>query len=150
MEEKEHKGSCLCGSVTFKITPPYIAFQYCYCSRCRKITGSAHASNIIMPPENFHWTQGKPFVGRYEPGDAKHFATCFCKKCGSTLPWITKSNKAMIVPAGSLDTGPEIKPENSLFWNSRANWYVLPHTLNTYPTLPRKSKTCKIDGYQEQ
>ncbi|MCG6938790.1 MAG: GFA family protein [Gammaproteobacteria bacterium] len=40
-------------------------FQYCHCSRCRKFTGSAHAANIIIDPENFRWLGGETSAGRF-------------------------------------------------------------------------------------
>lgn len=46
--------SYLCGQVYYEITPPYSTFQYCFRSRWRKATGSDHASNIIIPPEQFN------------------------------------------------------------------------------------------------
>ncbi|WP_415886748.1 GFA family protein [Neptuniibacter sp. QD37_6] len=143
--EEVYRGSCLCGEVQYEISPPFSTFQYCHCSRCRKTTGSAHASNIIMPPEQFHWTAGETYVGRYEPSDAKHFAVCFCKKCGSNLPWLAQTGKAMIIPAGTLDTGPEVPPERNLFWGSRADWYQTVNQLDAFDTLPGKSPACKID-----
>lgn len=142
---KSYSGSCLCGSVRYEITPPYSTFQYCHCSRCRKITGSAHASNIIMPPEQFRWTQGEALVGRFEPSDSKHFATSFCKQCGSSLPWLAKTRKALVVPAGTLDDGPDTLPERNLFWDSRASWYVFPQQLDAFETLPGKSEACRLD-----
>lgn len=45
--EQRVKGSCLCGRVTFVVSGPFEAFHWCHCSRCRKDTGSAHASNIF-------------------------------------------------------------------------------------------------------
>ena len=60
------KGSCVCGIITYEITPPFKIFQYCYCSRCRKFTGSAQASNLFVPPSHFQWLQGQEHVGRFE------------------------------------------------------------------------------------
>ncbi len=68
------KGSCVCGKVTYEITPPFKTFQYCHCSRCRKFTGSAQASNLFVPPSQFQWLQGNEHVGRYEHPDAKERA----------------------------------------------------------------------------
>jgi hypothetical protein len=151
MNEKDAlNGSCLCGNVHYAITPPYSTFQYCHCSRCRKATGSAHASNIIMPPEQFNWTRGEEYVGRYEPIDSKHFATCFCKNCGSTLPWLAKTKKAIVIPAGTLDEHPGATPERNLFWESRAPWYQFPHQLPGFATLPGKSEArCLIEETNE-
>lgn len=129
-------GSCLCQTVSYRFHGPEHVFQYCHCSRCRKFTGSAHASNIIVDPGNFEWLDGEDSVGRFEPADAKHFATCFCKKCGSSLPWLSQSGTAMIIPAGTLDEDPGIKPTQNIFWNSRAAWREEVSTLPCHDELP--------------
>ena len=119
---KTTRGSCLCNSVTYQFHTPELIFQYCHCSRCRKFTGSAHASNIIIKPEQFEWLDGEQLVGRFEHPEARHFATCFCTKCGSSLPWLSKSGRAVIIPAGTLDEDPGIRPTQNIFWKDRAAW----------------------------
>lgn len=135
------KGSCLCGKVHYEISGTLGIFQYCHCSRCRKFTGSAHAANIIIAPDQFKWVKGEEYLGRFEVADAKHFATSFCKQCGSSLPWKSKSDKAVIIPAGSLDDDPEIRPFQNVFYESRADWYQEASGLIKYDELPtRKAK----------
>lgn len=135
------KGSCLCQTVKYQFHGPEQVFQYCHCSRCRKFTGSAHASNLIVDPKNFEWLSGEDMVGRYEPADARHFATCFCKNCGSSLPWLAQSGAAVVIPAGTLDQDPGIKPKQNIFWNSRAPWREEVASLPHYDELPpRKVK----------
>lgn len=140
----EITGSCLCGQVQYSIRPPYMAFQNCFCSRCRKTSGSAHGSNIILPPDQFSWLAGESEVGRYEIPEAQHFATSFCKRCGSSLPWLTQRGTAVVVPAGTLDTLPDATPTQNIFWDSHAAWYRLPDQLETYPTVPGKSEPTEI------
>jgi len=138
MSDKKITGSCLCGEVSYEFTGPVKVFQYCHCTRCQKITGSAHASNIIIDPENFKWIRGEEKVGRYELSEAKHFASSFCKTCGSSLPWITQSKKAMIVPAGTLDDDPKVKPIHNIFYADKACWYENVDGLVKYDELPTK------------
>ena len=66
MPAKKATGTCLCGEVGYEITGNLGIFQYCHCSRCRKFTGSAHAANIIVAPDQFRWLKGDQSVGRYE------------------------------------------------------------------------------------
>ncbi len=40
-------GACLCGAVKFTLSGVAESFHLCHCSRCRKATGTAHASNIF-------------------------------------------------------------------------------------------------------
>ena len=138
MQNNKITGSCLCGSVSYQYEGPARVFQYCHCSRCRKFTGSAHASNIIVDPPQFQWLSGEEHVGRFEHAEAKHFATSFCKNCGSSLPWRTKSGKAVIVPAGTLDDNPGEKPIHNIYYADKAPWYEHVDSLKKYDALPVK------------
>jgi len=138
MQEVKAEGSCLCGEVTYEITGNLGVFQYCHCSRCRKFTGSAHASNIFVSPNQFRWLNGEAKIGRFEPTETKYFATSFCKNCGSSLPWSVKSGKAVIIPAGTLDSHPGIEPFQNIFYASKADWYQEASELVKYDELPVK------------
>ena len=138
MQDEKNSGSCLCGGVSYEFTGPTKVFQYCHCTRCQKVTGTAHASNIIIDPSQFKWIKGKDNVGRFELPEAKHFASSFCKICGSTLPWLTQSKKAMIVPAGTLDNDPKVKPIHNIFYADKACWYENVDSLVKYDALPTK------------
>ena len=137
MSETTH-GSCLCQSVSYQFQGPEFIFQYCHCSRCRKFTGSAYATNIIIDPKQFEWLSGEDLVGRFEHPEARHFATCFCKNCGSSLPWLNQSGRAMIIPAGTLDEDPQIRPSQNIFWKDRAPWREEVDALVHYDELQPK------------
>ena len=138
MDNKKISGSCLCGEVTYQFVGAIKVFQYCHCSRCRKFTGSAHASNIIIDPAQFKWLGGEESVGRYELPEEKHFATSFCKKCGSSLPWLTKSGRAVVIPAGTLDDDPKARPTQNIYFSNKAPWFIEVCELEKYDELPVK------------
>lgn len=138
MKANKLSGSCLCGEIRYQFTEDIKVFQYCHCSRCQKFTGSAHAANIIVDPDSFQWISGENAVGRYELAEAKHFATSFCKKCGSSLPWLTQSKKAMVIPAGTLDDTPSMKPMHNIYYSDKAEWYEDVRNLVKYDELPVK------------
>jgi len=138
MDNSNISGSCLCGEVRYEFSGSTKVFQYCHCSRCRKITGSAHAANIIVEPTEFSWLSGKDNVGRFELAQAKHFASSFCKTCGSSLPWLTQSGKAVVIPAGTLDQDPDVKPQHNIYYTDKAEWYVNADDLIKYDALPIK------------
>ncbi|MGH1539883.1 MAG: GFA family protein [Arenicella sp.] len=138
MNNESKSGSCLCGEVGYEITGNLGIFQYCHCSRCRKFTGSAHASNLFVSPDQFKWVKGELFVSTFLPEETKHFATAFCNNCGSSLPWTSKSGKAVIIPAGTLDEHPGIEPFQNIFCASKADWYKAPNELPEHNELPRK------------
>lgn len=140
MESKVIRGSCLCGGVGFEMYPPISEFRYCHCPRCRKVTGSAFISNIFLPSEQFKWTKGEELAVRFDLPEAKHFATCFCKVCGSALPHLSRNGKWLIAPAGSLDDDPVARPQCSIWWDHRADWF---EDINEIPRYPEKLETKK-------
>jgi hypothetical protein len=123
MAEMNLTGSCLCGSVQYEIKGDGVSFYHCHCQRCRKATGTGHASNIRVSPEtSIHWLRGEELLKRYKVPEAERFFTNFCSNCGSPMPRVVPELSAVVVPAGSLDNEPEMKPEARIFWDSRTEW----------------------------
>jgi len=116
------RGSCLCGSVVFAAELPFERFVHCHCSRCRKATGTAHASNAVVKPDAFRWLEGQDLVGRYDLPTARSFASSFCRRCGAPMPHSTRSGREVIIPAGAFDDALGTKPERRVHWASRADW----------------------------
>jgi len=115
-------GSCLCTSVGYEVRLPFAKFVNCHCSRCRKASGSAYAANAYVAPESFRWTRGESLVVRYDFPQARSFSTSFCGKCGSPVPHLTRSGREVIVPAGSLNEEPGVRPSANVHWTSRPRW----------------------------
>ena len=136
MSDNAVTGSCLCGKTRYELKDNLGVFQYCHCSRCRKFTGSAHAANVFVAPGDFLWLDGEEYVGRYDPEHTKYFATAFCKNCGSSLPWLSKSGRVVVVPAGTLDGDPGIRPDKNIFCASRAEWYTSVESLPQHDEGP--------------
>ncbi len=139
-EEQRLRGGCLCGRVRYEVVGAPLVFHYCHCSRCRKSTGSAHASNLFFAPEKLRWLEGQEAVKRFEPEGTKYFATAFCEQCGSSLPWAAKGGRTMVVPAGTLEEPVSARPQQAVFWGSRADWYVDPASLPRHEALPPRRK----------
>ena len=136
MASEAIKGTCLCGSVRFEVKPPFTAFRYCYCSRCRKASGSAHAANLFVPEGQFAWLQGEASMKRYDMPDTQRFSVWFCATCGTRVPHKVRTRDDYLIPAGLLDQDPQMRPQNSIFWDSRAPWYVTPHEHDRFSEYP--------------
>jgi hypothetical protein len=118
------RGSCLCGAVHYEARLPFSKFVNCYCSRCRKASGSAFAANAYVAADALRWTRGENNVVRYDLPEARSFSTSFCGTCGSPVPHSTRSGREFIIAAGSLDDDPRAKPSTNIHWDSRAEWSV--------------------------
>src|SRR5262245_31058814 len=76
-------GSCLCKRVKYSVAAELQQFYLCHCEQCRKVTGSAFASNILALPAEVKWLSGAEYVKRFDyPGD-RLFIKVFCSECGS-------------------------------------------------------------------
>jgi hypothetical protein len=134
------KGSCLCGSVTYESTATPLFFQYCACESCRKVTGSAHASNLFVPKESFRWVSGEALVQQYiDETRNLGFTTSFCRQCGCFLPHIGRTGRDMCIPAGTLDVEPQVKPRGIIYCKELPKWYVPTSELKQYDALPPRN-----------
>ncbi|MFT4045634.1 MAG: GFA family protein [Solimonas sp.] len=122
MSETSLHGGCLCGAVTYTVDPPFQRMVHCHCSRCRKGTGTGHATNLIVDQQQFRWLGGETLIARFDLESAKSFGKWFCGRCGSPLPRLRRNGTVMVIPAGSLDDTPPLQPSDRIFWSSRAEW----------------------------
>jgi len=134
---KKLKGGCLCGQVEFSVEESFRAFYQCHCQQCRQLTGSAFASNLFTRPDNIKWMKGGEKVVNYEH-PSREFSKAFCETCGSALPFINKSGKSLIVPAGSLLDLPSKLPQANIFMAEKAAW------------LESGAKAEHFDGFPEK
>ncbi len=114
------KGSCLCGAIAFEIDDPGVVVSVgCYCTNCRKISGSQYGVYLQVRHDSFRWISGEDHTATYEssPGNLR----AFCRSCGSVAPIATPYG-AVRVPGGALDEDPGMPPDVVLFTQSQADW----------------------------
>ncbi len=136
MSKTTLKGSCLCGAVKYEVTGEATRFYHCHCSRCRKATGTGHASNMFLQPGELKWLQGEDQVRSFKLPDAKRFTNTFCATCGGRLPRQAPGSDVVLIPAGSLDGEPPIKPQARIYTAWGARWSCAGDSLPAYPELP--------------
>jgi hypothetical protein len=115
------QGGCFCGAVRYEVDDGLLMYRYCYCSRCRKMRGTAHASNIFVEPDALRWLAGEDTVKRFDLEGAR-FGNNFCPNCGSPVPRLTTGGKSYLIPAGSLDADPGARADVAIFYDDRAPW----------------------------
>lgn len=126
------RGSCLCGNVTYVLDGKLLRCRNCHCSRCRKAYSAAHASNIVAAPEALRFTRGEELRITYKVPEAKYFTHVFCRTCGSSVPRVDTGRGFAIVPMGTLDDDPGIRPDAHIFVASKAPWYTIADDLPQY------------------
>ncbi len=133
MTQTTLKGSCLCGAVKYEATGEPQRFYHCHGSRCRKATGTGHASNLFLQPATLKWLSGEEQLRAFKVPEAKRFTNTFCATCGGRLPRQAAGMDMVMIPAGSLDDEPPIRPQARIFTGSRADWSCGGDGLPAYP-----------------
>ena len=136
MTSSTFRGSCLCGAVQYEIIGAPLKFYHCHCQRCRKASGTGHASNLLVKPGSIKWLKGEELIKGYKVPEAIRFTNRFCSVCGSRVPRYAKEIDTIVIPAGSLDGEPPIRPQARIFWDSRANWSCSGDNLPVHSEYP--------------
>jgi hypothetical protein len=68
------------------------------------------------------FTRGEDRLVTYKVPEARYFKHSFCRTCGSSMPRLDFERGIDIVPMGSLDDDPGIRPQRHIFVGSRAAW----------------------------
>lgn len=133
------RGSCLCGAVKYAVTGEPKRFYHCHCSRCRKATGSGHATNLFLEPGTLAWLSGEDHIRAFKVPEAQRFANHFCTTCGSRLP--RQNADFVMIPCGSLDDESPIKPQARIFSGSSTSWSCTGDGLPAFAEYPPPPST---------
>lgn len=129
-------GSCLCGEVRFEFDGPADRMLNCHCSRCRRSRSALHSTQVFVAADRFRWLGGADRIRRFKPPDAKRFSPAFCENCGSKVPSVIADSNVAIMPAGSLDGDPGIRPTAHIFTGSRSASYRFSDELPRFEEYP--------------
>lgn len=128
-------GSCLCGAISFRISGRFESFFLCHCTRCRKGSGSAHAANLFSTTATIMWLAGQDSIRTYRVPETRHERS-FCTECGSAVPSVQSAGGLLVVPAGSLDSAIDIRPNAHICVASRAQWDACLEEVSEIQGLP--------------
>lgn len=135
MSESKVHGSCLCGAVRYTASGEAQRFYHCHCSRCRKASGTGHASNLFLIG-SLQWEQGEELVQHFKLSQAERFTNSFCRICGGRVPRFIEAMSMVFIPAGSLDVESPILPQARIFVGSRAGWSCEQGPIPAFDTYP--------------
>ncbi len=127
------EGTCLCGSVRYKVKGDLSDAGNCHCSMCRKAHGAAFASYASVDPKCFLWVSGEHHVSLYEA--SPNACRMFCSICGSNLGG-TENGGVTSVTLGTIEGDPGIEPRSHIFVGSMAPWYEIRDDLPQFDEWP--------------
>jgi len=134
--EGVHGGSCLCGKVAFEYTGDPVRMWNCHCSRCRLARGTAHATNLFVPAAAFRWVRGEELVYIYKVPEADRFAQAFCSECGSVMARHNPQSPFTVIPVGTMDDDPGLRPMGHIFVDSKSTWFPITDNIPQHSEGP--------------
>lgn len=142
-----HEGSCLCGSIRYRIDEELSDFGYCHCRSCRKASGSAHGANAGVERDRFVLDDGADCLREFESSPGKFRA--FCGNCGSPLyAYLDASPEVIRVRLGSLDTPFAKRPKAHTFVSDKADWDDIGAELPQFDTWAPRDVLVQLGSRQ--
>ena len=131
-----HRGSCLCGTITYEIVGEIGSGFFCHCKRCRKASGSAYASNARISPDQFKVLTGQASLKSFYH-QATGLTRKFCAECGSPIVSERTEPAILVVRLGTLDTPLDKSPiVGHIFVDSKAEWDEITDDLPQFSERP--------------
>jgi hypothetical protein len=122
----------MCGKVKYELRGPPKVVYYCHCGKCRKQSGSAFATNVVVAAQDLVFTAGADAIASWvsSPGKRRYF----CSGCGSPLYSHGERTKHIVsVRCGTLDSDLPIRPSVHAFVAHKAAWDEIDDDLPQYP-----------------
>ena len=114
----EHRGSCLCGDVTYRVTGELRQVVACHCGQCRKASGHHVAATSALRESveiggDVTWFQSSETARRG-----------FCGRCGSNLFWDGPGVNLSIF-AGTLDGPTGLTLKGHIYCADKGDYYTI-------------------------
>lgn len=132
MSAPVHRGSCLCGGVTFRINAPLQPIQICHCGQCRKAQGTVFATNTPVNETDFELLSGAELLKVFESSPGKQ--RVFCSQCGS--PVYSKNIRVpgvLRIRAGLIDEPVTATLAAHFQVASKCSWWPITDDLPQFP-----------------
>lgn len=114
-------GSCMCGSVRYRVDGPLRPIIACHCIQCRKSSGH-YVAATACPTKALH-VEGDTLQWFASSAQAERG---FCKRCGSNLFWRRTGADNTSIWAGSIDGPTGLHIAQQMFAESKGDYYALP------------------------
>lgn len=130
-----HKGSCLCGRVSYEYLGELDEISMCHCVQCRKAQGSAFVAVAPVQSGQFRIVQGAEYLKEFRATSNK--ARVFCSECGSPL-YSARDDMPQVkrLRLGTLETPVTAAKRYHAFVASKAEWFDIADGLPQHAGLP--------------
>ena len=110
------EGSCLCGSLRYRITAPPASVAICHCRTCRRAAGAEAVAWATVAKSGFALT-GPITRFASSPGITRGF----CPTCGTSITF-DDGGDSIDVTVASLDDPGALRPSKEIWLEHRLSW----------------------------
>lgn len=127
-----HKGSCLCGRVSYQYDGDITDVSRCYCTQCQKAQGTAFVAVALIESDKLTFLQGEECLKAFQSTPGK--VRVLCSECGSPI-YSARDDKPQVkrLRLGTLDT--EVRPNHQchVFVADKPAWYEIHDDYQRFP-----------------
>lgn len=127
-----HRGSCLCGAVTFEVAGDLAAPDACHCTACRKQSGHFFVSTDV--PRSAVTIDGKEQVRWYRSSDQVRRG--FCGTCGASLFWDPPHRDWIGIAMGAFDAPTGTHIHVHVYTGEKGDYYEIADAVPQFATVP--------------
>lgn len=120
-----HRGSCLCGAVSFVVAGDLPQPDACHCRMCRKQSGHVFASTDV--PRESLTLRGEDRVTWFQ--SSERVRRGFCSVCGSTLFWDSVPRDWIAVAMGAFEGPTHTRLAKHIFVAQKGDYYDISDDL---------------------
>ncbi len=116
------EGGCLCGRVRYRSEVMPLTTVHCYCTDCRRIGGTGHATHTVVLEDGFHLV-GEVSEYQRTADSGNQINRRFCPQCGSAIFHTRDGMEGKVVIRTSSLDDPEIaRPDRAIYVSSAISW----------------------------
>jgi hypothetical protein len=131
-----HKGSCLCGAVSFEVAGDLPGPDACHCGNCRKHSGHVFASTDVR--KSAVTLRGEANLTWYASSETARRG--FCATCGSSLFWDPLFPADWIgIAMGAFEAPTDTRLAVHIFVADKGDYYEIADGAPQFEGAPRGS-----------
>ena len=122
----ELNGTCLCGSVSLRVSPEQEQISVCHCSKCRVWSGGPF---VAIPCGTNVKIKSGDTLGVYKSSEWAE--RTFCKNCGTVIAWRLQDDTDYHVSASLFDETARYKFTSQIFIDEKPENYSFAEQTKT-------------------
>lgn len=129
-------GRCLCGAVSYSVEAEPDLVGDCYCTDCRRSSGTSHCTHAVVPESALAVTGEVTFYER--PADSGNLVRRgFCGQCGSAVFSTNLGMPGMaFVRVSSMDDPEQAPPTMTVYASRAPSWACLDRSHPVFEIMP--------------